>query len=394
MYRNAPPDAPGGFPLSSQFDPDDDGLILEHFAPTTALAATYAAAGKYFVCGTSASLPPGTVSLSGCSGTGINAVWTANVQGAQLLEGLYYITGKVDLSASNLTAKITIVSGAQLNVSGSIQGAGATVFTPFHQKLLFASEWINPESANSDIAKDALKIAGQQSDYKGILVATNGRTELSGSENTFTCPVMGDRVNMNGSRLFVSGEDCAGPTVVTEIHKETPALHTNLGDGPSTVELGTAIHDKVVVSSQTNSNLTQPIVVRRFDNGLCQGGAAATATFTAGSGMGTTYVSAPTVTLDPVLSFTPATTGLYSYQATYSAGDPNNAGPVVGKCEGPVRVVDARISIAPNATNAVGDPAHVHRDGTAGRRPDGGAGWRRGDRLGRHGRQRRRHAHQ
>ena len=63
------------------------------------------------------------------------------------------------------------------------------------------------------------------------------------------------------------------------------------------------------------------------------------------------------MTIDPALPFTPAV-GVYSYKATYG-GDANNAGPVVGKCEGPVRVVDANITITPGVdANEAGTP-HV-----------------------------------
>ena len=149
------------------------------------------------------------------------------MQGLELPDGLYYVEGEVNLAASNLLATVTIVSGLQLKVNGSVQGAGATVFTPYHDALLFASEYVlSPNSANSDLAEDALKIEGSESFFQGVIVATNGRVELAGERNSFTCPVMGDRVRLNGSKLYISGEDCQTPPK-TPTPTDTPVTPTD-----------------------------------------------------------------------------------------------------------------------------------------------------------------------
>ena len=60
--------------------------------------------------------------------------------------------------------------------------------------------------------------------------------------------------------------------MTTEIHKVVGNDgHANLGDGASTVEVGTAIHDKVVIASASNSNLTGTITLERFATGDCTG---------------------------------------------------------------------------------------------------------------------------
>jgi hypothetical protein len=206
------PTAPAGFPLpfSGVFDPNGDGAVLEHFAPGTALAlaamADPAAGAQYFVCGVAdpdgigdqAAIAPGCDQASG--------KMDRSVQGVELQTGLYYITGEVNLSASNLEATITIVAGRQLKVSGSVQG-GRTVFSPYIGDLLFASQWDDSGAgtANTALAEDAVKIEGSLSFFEGVIVATNGRTELAGSQNSFSCPVMGDRVRLNGQLLYLEG---------------------------------------------------------------------------------------------------------------------------------------------------------------------------------------------
>ena len=128
-----------------------------------------------------------------------------SVQGLELDRGLYYVTGGVILNASNLLARVTIVSGGRFFESGSQQGI-ATVFTPYVDHLLFASQFdLANNTANTDQAEDAMIIAGSGSRFEGAIVAVNGRTSTPGSSNTFTCPVMGDRVRLNGSLNYYNG---------------------------------------------------------------------------------------------------------------------------------------------------------------------------------------------
>ena len=213
VYQNAPP-APDGFPFSGLFDTNNDGAILEHFAPGTAPAIAAAAdGGKYFECriGFSSILLPLLCDTS-------SAKMVGTVQGEQLPEGLYVVEGEVNLAASNLNARITIVAGQQLKVNGSFQGQGVNVFRPYtdasgaiHGQLLFASEWETTGpggTSNTDKAEDALKIEGSLSRFEGIIVAPNGRVEIAGEQLDFRCPVMGDRVRLNGSKNYFNATGC------------------------------------------------------------------------------------------------------------------------------------------------------------------------------------------
>lgn len=112
--RNAPPAAPAGFPYSNVFDPNNDGNILEHFAPGSPAAVAANALGQYYTCPFVADTSPVPTPLSCSSGNLVGSV-----QNTEMPTGLYYVTGEVNLSASNLQATVTIVSGSKMSVSGS-----------------------------------------------------------------------------------------------------------------------------------------------------------------------------------------------------------------------------------------------------------------------------------
>jgi uncharacterized repeat protein (TIGR01451 family) len=257
VNRNAPtpdPDSPDGFPFEEQFDPDGDGNILEHFLLGSPDAfpeiATYNAAGKYYRC-----------LSSGVTGGPINTIpsplvcdtssgkLSGGVQGTAMDEGLYVVSGEVSIAPSDLTAKVTVVSGRQLDVSGSVDSD----FFPFHKNLLFASQWNEAEdTAETDKAEDALKTGGSESKFTGITVATNGRNIASGSRNSWTCPIMGDRVTLNGSLLYVSGDECGAPGLT--ISKIPDGVDT--GGLSGTVNLGTAIKFKITVTNNGTEDAT------------------------------------------------------------------------------------------------------------------------------------------
>ena len=293
-YENALPSPPGvaspdGFPFENAFDPDGDGNILEHFAPGTT-AATNAIAdpttgSQYFVCGIP--VPAGAVQAPGCSGSGASAIMDINVQGAALLTGLYFVTGRVKLSASNLQARVTIVSGQQLNVNGSFQGqGGVNVFTPYTDAsgarpgtLLFASQWDEAaplggptfpdgstanDSPNTDKAEDALKIEGSLSRFEGINVATNGRTEIAGEQLDFRCPVMGDRVRVNGSKNYFNATGCGRPGITVSKIPDGEAGQVGTPPLSGTVNLGETAKFRITV---TNSG-TEPLTDVNLDDTL------------------------------------------------------------------------------------------------------------------------------
>ncbi len=343
------PTQPAGFPVN--FDFDNNSIFHEHFAPGSPAAIAAGGLGQYYQCTSTPAVNtiPSPLTCDTSSGK-----LSGSVQGAEMATGLYYVQGEVDLSPSNLNATVTIVTRGKMKVSGSNQ----TTFTAYTHSLLFMSELgvVNSEAGDGE---SALLVEGSTSFFEGgHIFAPKGRITLAGSRNSFFCTVMGDRVTLNGQLLYISNDDCSKPTVTTEIHAVIgDDEHVNLGDGASAVEVGTSVHDKVVVASSSGDELTGTITLERFTNGTCTGPADATATWDANGGppdpTGGTYAPATTVTIDPALPFTPSV-GIYSYRASYD-GDPDNPGPVIGACEGPLRVVDASILIEGTDTNRVGE---------------------------------------
>ena len=268
--------------------------------------------------------------------------------------------GKITLNVQNVgTAanpfKITLLSHGLIDISG--QNANLAPADGGHG-VLAATD------VDATVDQNGIKLQGSNLGIprRSILFTPRTGQNISGSDASSLClQLIGQEASVAGSNSafgpFVAGCIAPAPTVVTEIHANLGGnAHTNLGDDLSAVELGTEIHDKVVISSSSGQNLTGTITLRRFDNGLCAGDAAATATWTAGAGppgpTGGTYAAATTVTIDPALPFTPAL-GVYSYRASYG-GDVNNL-ESNGTCEGPVHVVDASVAITPaSAANEVG----------------------------------------
>ena len=178
-----------GFPITFN-------LADYQFGGSQATAAMLA--GRYYACpavlGSTPIASPLTCSSGKISGS---------VQGSELPTGLYY-AGEFDISASNLTATVTFVTPGKLKVSGSNQ----TTFNAYTQNLLFFSNLGTPNVEDTGV--DAIDISGQGSTFNGITYAPRGEAELSGSQNSFLCPVLGDRVKINGNLIYISG-GCAPP---------------------------------------------------------------------------------------------------------------------------------------------------------------------------------------
>jgi hypothetical protein len=119
-----------------------------------------------------------------------------DTQGA-VLDGLYYVTGDVYLSASDLSGTFTIVAEGLIDVSGSDQAD----FTPYEDGLLFFSNRTDPSSS------PVIKMAGSNNTMRGIVYAPGGMIELSGSVNTFRGSIIGDAVKLNGSDLDMAFEN-------------------------------------------------------------------------------------------------------------------------------------------------------------------------------------------
>ena len=211
------PVQPQGFPVD--FDPDDNTLFIEHYAPGTAPAlaamADPAPGPQYFVCGVADPDGPPAPTVgdpengnraaiaAGCIAS--EGKWVVG-SGTSIPTGLYYVTGLVDIAQQGLTANITVVSGDNLKVQGSDQGGVEAQFDPYSGTLLFLGENGSPNSTSD--GNDAVFVSGSVSRFSGIIHAPNGRVTLSGSQLSFTCPIYGDRVAFSGQLIYVDNEDC------------------------------------------------------------------------------------------------------------------------------------------------------------------------------------------
>jgi hypothetical protein len=111
--------------------------------------------------------------------------------GGVQLDGLYYVTGEVVLSGSDLHGTVTIVAEREIEISGSDQN-----FTPYSDGLLLFST----RSASS---RPAIKISGSNSMLPGIIYAPNAQLEVSGSTNAFAGGLFGRTIRLNGSSLTI-----------------------------------------------------------------------------------------------------------------------------------------------------------------------------------------------
>ena len=208
QVARATPAQPQGFPFN--FDIDNDGDFLEHYAPGSPAALAAMAdpfpGPQYFVCGVADpdGAGDGAAVAAGCT----SGKMDVSVSGLQLDRGLYYVTGEAVLAGQGLLARVTLVAGGNIKVSGSNQGEVSSRFTPYTQSLLFLSNFGTP---NSNIGEDAVKVEGSVSLFEGVVHAPKGRTTLAGSQLSFTCIVMGDRVRISGQLIYIDGDTCPTP---------------------------------------------------------------------------------------------------------------------------------------------------------------------------------------
>lgn len=117
-----------------------------------------------------------------------------NDDAPELRDGLYYVTGDVAISADNLHNQVTIVASGNIEISGSGQELSAYS----DELLLFSgqsSSWSEP-----------ITISGGGSVFQGLVYASGGRIEVSGSDNVFYGGLFARALKLNGSSLTVAYE--------------------------------------------------------------------------------------------------------------------------------------------------------------------------------------------
>ena len=108
-----------------------------------------------------------------------------------VLNGLYYVTGEVKLSGSNISGQFTII--AEGDISQDISGSEFDC-RAYSGDLLFL--------CNGSL----LKMAGSNSYFEGVVYVPNGVIELSGSENTINGSLFGNTIKLSGSYVNITAE--------------------------------------------------------------------------------------------------------------------------------------------------------------------------------------------
>ncbi len=108
------------------------------------------------------------------------------------LNGLYYVTGNAELSASDVRGTFTIVAAGRIEVSGSQHDV-----RPYADGLIF---FANAQTGDAEV----IKLAGSNSTLRGVIYGPRGKITLFGSTNTISGTVLGDTLELSGSKLQIS----------------------------------------------------------------------------------------------------------------------------------------------------------------------------------------------
>ena len=127
--------------------------------------------------------------------TNVPAAWVGgDKDSGQLIDGVYCATGKLTLSASNVTANVTLAAQGPINISGS-----HFTLTPFWNDVLFFTE---------DSSESAMDLSGSNGSWEGIMLAPNGRVKIAGSNNiTISGSIMADQIETSGSNWSLTAVD-------------------------------------------------------------------------------------------------------------------------------------------------------------------------------------------
>ena len=148
---------------------------LDDYRPGGRMAAAAEAAGRYHF---------------------INGRLEMRSSGA-VLDGLYYVTDKVEIAANYLSGNVTIVSEERIEVWGRAHELEA-----YSGGLLFYA---------ADRGSQSVELNGDDSRYNGVIFS-EGDIDLDGSDTTYSGAVVGDRVDIVGDSLTVNFEATYCPT--------------------------------------------------------------------------------------------------------------------------------------------------------------------------------------
>lgn len=113
----------------------------------------------------------------------------------ELEDGLYYVTGDVEIRRDNLSAQVTIVARGDIEIRSSELALSAYS----GGLLLFSNAVLN--------RGDAIKISGHDSLFQGLVYAPGGRLDVGGSNNEFQGGLFARTIRLHGSSSTIADED-------------------------------------------------------------------------------------------------------------------------------------------------------------------------------------------
>ncbi len=158
---------------------------INDYAPGGSKAAAVQSAGKYYSC--NCKMDIGWLTSNGMYNDSTDT----------LKDGLYYTTGEIDLSASDIIGNaVTLVARDKVSFSGS-----SHTLRPYIDGLLIYTDAQGPNQCNTAV----VKMSGSSHDWSGIIYAPNGLIEMSGSSNTsMHGTLIGNTVKVNGSGINIT----------------------------------------------------------------------------------------------------------------------------------------------------------------------------------------------
>lgn len=136
--------------------------------------------------------------------------------GGVIPDGVYVAGQELVVSDSNLSGNVTLVSAptSSNGDKGTIDFSGSDLhLTPYWKGLLAFSDGRMNDTATSldNCVFPAVKMAGSNTTWEGVVYAPRGMIEYSGSSNsTVNGSLIGNTVKLNGSDLNIAYEDFPG----------------------------------------------------------------------------------------------------------------------------------------------------------------------------------------
>jgi hypothetical protein len=134
--------------------------------------------------------------------------WIVDASHFPMLEGVYYAPCDVQMVASSIAGRMTVVATGTIHVAGS-----QLKVTPFYRGLQFAT---------SSNAMDAIRVSSAKIEIGGLLFAPNAALDIAGSDGVFSCGVVAARLRLAGAGNRFGDALCGSAPEATDTPATTP----------------------------------------------------------------------------------------------------------------------------------------------------------------------------